>query len=240
MGFTDATRSGLENYLNFRGRASRSEYWYFVLFMFLCGLPAALIDLLIGRPVLQVMLSLAFLIPSLSALVRRLHDTAHSGWYYCILFIPLAGVILLIYWLCLAGTAGENQYGPANDQPVERLRRPGEHVAQAATFLTATYRSAAFKVDTDRPTLSLGRGRENGIVVGDAMASGKHGSIECRGDKFYLSDRSTNGTYVRANGMQEVELRGKEMLLEGSGSIGLGNSTMTDPSLCIRFVVQDR
>src|SRR5580765_35767 len=102
MGFREAIVTGLSNYFTFRGRASRSEYWYFVLFVFICALLAALVDRAIGRPVFQILVTLATFIPNVSVLVRRLHDTGRSGWFYWIALIPLAGVVMLIYWLCLA------------------------------------------------------------------------------------------------------------------------------------------
>jgi uncharacterized membrane protein YhaH (DUF805 family) len=61
------------------------------------------------------LLSLSFLanfLPSISVLVRRLHDTGRSGWWYWIALVPLVGPILLLIWLCTRGTFGGNEYGP--------------------------------------------------------------------------------------------------------------------------------
>src|SRR3981189_3192118 len=110
MGFRQAIETGLSHYFIFRGRASRSEYWYFVLFVFICALPAALVDLAIGRPVFQIIVTLATFIPNVSALVRRLHDIGRSGWFYWIILVPLVGIVMLIYWLCKEGTTQPNQY----------------------------------------------------------------------------------------------------------------------------------
>ena len=44
-------------------------------------------------------------------MVRRLHDTDRSGWWYWIALIPLIGAILLIVWFCSRGTEGANRYG---------------------------------------------------------------------------------------------------------------------------------
>jgi uncharacterized membrane protein YhaH (DUF805 family) len=59
-----------------------------------------------------ILVALGLLLPSLSVLVRRLHDTDRSGWYYWIVLIPLIGSIVLLVWFCSRGTEGSNTYGP--------------------------------------------------------------------------------------------------------------------------------
>ena len=51
------------------------------------------------------------MLPHLAVMVRRLHDTGRSGWWYWIALIPLIGAILLLVWFCSRGTVGSNQYG---------------------------------------------------------------------------------------------------------------------------------
>ena len=51
------------------------------------------------------------MIPSISVLVRRLHDIGKSGWFYWIILIPFVGAILMLVWICKKGTEGENDYG---------------------------------------------------------------------------------------------------------------------------------
>ena len=53
---------------------------------------------------------LVLVVPQISAVVRRLHDTDRSGWWYWIALVPLVGIILLV-WTCMRGTAGENRFG---------------------------------------------------------------------------------------------------------------------------------
>jgi uncharacterized membrane protein YhaH (DUF805 family) len=112
MTFGEAIRSCYSNYANFSGRASRSEYWFFTLYHFLIvsfcmvGFPFGL-----GYSLLLLSLIANFL-PSISVLVRRLHDTGRSGWWYWIALVPLVGPILLLIWLCTRGTFGGNEYGP--------------------------------------------------------------------------------------------------------------------------------
>lgn len=78
----------LENYIQFSGRASRSEYWYFFLFTSLCNIFANIIDVSFldynfndsFAPVSTASFLILFL-PSMSVLWRRLHDTNKSGWW---------------------------------------------------------------------------------------------------------------------------------------------------------------
>ncbi|MEQ1509291.1 MAG: DUF805 domain-containing protein [Sphingopyxis sp.] len=51
-------------------------------------------------------------IPHLAVTVRRFHDQDKSGWFYLLSFIPYAGSIILIVFMCIEGTKGPNQYGP--------------------------------------------------------------------------------------------------------------------------------
>jgi uncharacterized membrane protein YhaH (DUF805 family) len=55
--------------------------------------------------------ALALFLPSLSVLVRRLHDLNRSGGWYWIALIPLVGGIILLVWMCTEGTSGGNSYG---------------------------------------------------------------------------------------------------------------------------------
>ena len=55
--------------------------------------------------------SLICLLPSISLGIRRLHDTDRSGWWLLIAFIPLVGLIVLLYFACLRGTTGPNRFG---------------------------------------------------------------------------------------------------------------------------------
>jgi uncharacterized membrane protein YhaH (DUF805 family) len=85
MDFGEAVRVCLRKYAVFSGRARRSEYWFFVLFGFLCNIGASIAEGVI-RTVAHVYVplgavaSLALFLPQLAANVRRLHDTDRSGW----------------------------------------------------------------------------------------------------------------------------------------------------------------
>ena len=107
----------LKNYFNFSGRATRSEYWYFVLFGLLFSLAAMLIDFSIGTfyieegiGIFSSIYTLTILIPSLAVTVRRLHDTNRSGWWNLIMLVPIIGIIVLIVFYC-QDSKEDNKYG---------------------------------------------------------------------------------------------------------------------------------
>ena len=108
-------------YTVFSGRASRKEYWMWVLFSVIFSIAASIIDLLLGScidPVFAVfnpvrgIFSLAGFLPSLAVTSRRLHDIGKSGWLMLISFIPIIGIIVLLVLFCKKGDAGENRFGP--------------------------------------------------------------------------------------------------------------------------------
>ena len=106
------------NYVNFSGRARRSEYWYFILCYYIITILAVVIDNtlglandLTGYGFITLAVMLGHILPSLSLVVRRLHDVGKSGWFYFIAFIPIIGGIWLLVLFCTEGTKGENKYG---------------------------------------------------------------------------------------------------------------------------------
>ena len=114
MDFTQAIRTCLNKYATFTGRAQRSEYWYFFLFLVIVNIVASVLDSAIfgDISVLYLIATLALLVPSIAAGVRRLHDTDKSGWWLLLGFIPVVGAIVLIVFFCQRGTVGPNQFGP--------------------------------------------------------------------------------------------------------------------------------
>lgn len=113
MQFHKAIRSGFCNYVNFSGRASRSEYWYWVLFAVLVAIVAGILDAAIfpeaePNPLGAVT---SVILPGLAVGIRRLHDIDRTGWWVLIV-LTVVGIILLIVWDCMKGTAGANRFGP--------------------------------------------------------------------------------------------------------------------------------
>lgn len=99
-------------YADFKGRATRPQYWYFVLCYFIISIPFAIVDsVLFQRQVLTLILSLALIVPSIAIGVRRLHDLGKPGWWFLIALIPLAGPIALIVLYCMKGENKDNKFG---------------------------------------------------------------------------------------------------------------------------------
>jgi len=130
MGFMDAVKNAImNNYVNFSGRASRSEYWWFILFGFVVNSSANIIDAILGIEIvsgspygpLTSITILALLLPNIGLVVRRLHDTGRSGWMYLIGLIPCVGFIILIVFLVQDGEPHPNAYGdvPTNILPTD-------------------------------------------------------------------------------------------------------------------------
>jgi uncharacterized membrane protein YhaH (DUF805 family) len=95
----------------FRGRASRSEYWWFYLFLSLLSWGAEIVDsVIVGWQLVSVICAVAMIPPSITSTVRRLHDTNRSG-YWCLIFFTLVGIPILVYWLCSKSDSIENDYG---------------------------------------------------------------------------------------------------------------------------------
>lgn len=114
MTFGEAVSDGFSKYATFSGRSSRSAYWWWVLFYVLVIIGASIIDAVIQIPVVSTLAWLALIIPNLAVLVRRLHDTDHSGWWVLIGLIPLIGAIVLIVFACI-DSGPPNKYGDGPD-----------------------------------------------------------------------------------------------------------------------------
>lgn len=80
----------LQNYATFKGRASRSEYWYFVLFNIIFSIVLGFVSGIVELPILYTIYSLVLLIPSIAVAVRRMHDVGKSGWF---VLIPIYDLI---------------------------------------------------------------------------------------------------------------------------------------------------
>ncbi len=111
-----------KNYANFNGRASRAEFWWFVLANFIIVFLLEIIDSSIGTfYALTGLYELFILIPNLAVSVRRLQDTGRSGWNLLWGLVPIVGAILLLIWVIQAGDVSDNEYGavPPTTPPEE-------------------------------------------------------------------------------------------------------------------------
>lgn len=118
LSFGEAVKICFKKYFDFTGRARRSEYWWFVLFVILCSSAVSFltsmcigfldVDTVLGvqvASVISTVVTLVFVIPHIAVLTRRLHDTGRSGWWvvvqalllvayvvsYAIVMLPLLG-----------------------------------------------------------------------------------------------------------------------------------------------------
>ena len=120
MGPLGATIRGLENAFDFKGRSSRSEYWWFLAVQVLLMTAAGYFDAvrimrgagieaaLLGA---STFLGLFLIIPNISVSVRRLHDTGKSGANYLIFLVPVLGPPAFLSMMMLPSDPGENAYG---------------------------------------------------------------------------------------------------------------------------------
>ncbi|MFT7722532.1 MAG: DUF805 domain-containing protein [Roseateles sp.] len=94
MTFQDSIRTCFSKYADFSGRASRPEYWWFFLFLVLCG-----VGLMMVSDFAYYAFALGTLLPGLAVAVRRLRDSGRSGWWVLIGLVPVVGGIVLLVLL---------------------------------------------------------------------------------------------------------------------------------------------
>lgn len=111
----------LRRYADFSGRSRRKEYWMFFLGYMLAAIALSVVGLILGSQpsggmslmvILLLLLVAAIIIPSLAVQVRRFHDQDKSGWFVLLNFIPYVGGIIVLVFMCLEGTRGDNRFGP--------------------------------------------------------------------------------------------------------------------------------
>lgn len=109
VSFPEAVTLGFKRYIVFTGRSTRSEFWWWVLFVVVSVLVLNLIS-----PPIQFAFLIIILMPCISLGVRRMHDINRSGWWM-LLFVGFMVYVPLIILLILAafpGNKGPNRYGP--------------------------------------------------------------------------------------------------------------------------------
>ena len=118
------------NYCNFKGRARRSEFWFFKLTIYIFNLLYLSIfqiihnirndedidkdyDITKNKPafIILIIINVIFIVPSISVSVRRLHDVSKSGFFYFLNFIPLIGQLILLYYYLQDSFPDANAYG---------------------------------------------------------------------------------------------------------------------------------
>lgn len=115
MDFGSAIKSGFQNYVTFRGRAPRSEFWYWTLFAMLVTIAGQIADTAVFESpnpgLFAPLIGLGLFLPGWAVAIRRLHDLDRTGWWFLVVF-TIVGIILLVIWACKSGTKGSNRFGP--------------------------------------------------------------------------------------------------------------------------------
>jgi uncharacterized membrane protein YhaH (DUF805 family) len=120
MNFQTAISTCLSKYGTFKGRATRSEFWWFYLFTVLMSWGAEIVGNSIGHGfglVFSNLISLGFLVPVLAVGCRRLHDIGRTGWWQ-LLLLTVIGVVVLVVWWATPTKNELNIYGQVPDAAV--------------------------------------------------------------------------------------------------------------------------
>ncbi|MDO7840897.1 DUF805 domain-containing protein [Sphingomonas immobilis] len=117
----------LKRYADFEGRSRRTEYWMFVLGIFIVSIVIGVIAGILGAILgggeggggamvvvfgLFGIFALGLIVPSIAVQVRRFHDQDKSGWFVLLGLIPYVGGLVVLVFMCLPGTVGPNKFGP--------------------------------------------------------------------------------------------------------------------------------
>ena len=124
VGFCKAVGLAFKNFGKCSGRSRRSEFWYFVLFVygieFLLSFMGNFLQISSRNyspysvfVSLEGIFLLVILIPYISLSVRRLHDTGQSGFLALIFLIPIIGWLILLFFCCPDSEQNTNEYGPS-------------------------------------------------------------------------------------------------------------------------------
>lgn len=115
MTFQQSIQTCLNKYADFKGKASRSEYWWFFLFTAIVGVITGILDLVIftgftetlGTGPLRLLFNVAVITPGIAVGARRLHDTNRSGWWQLLYFTGI-GIPVVFILMALPSKEGEN------------------------------------------------------------------------------------------------------------------------------------
>ncbi|KAA0699962.1 DUF805 domain-containing protein [Neorhizobium sp. P12A] len=125
--------AAMSKYATFSGRATRSEFWMFMLVSTLLNMGSWGLDTVLwaGRPrfmIIGTLVGLIHCLPSLAVFVRRLHDTDRTGAWYFFMIVPIVGTITILVFLCSRSTPGSNRFGP---QPGSNTPMPSSGFARS-------------------------------------------------------------------------------------------------------------
>ena len=240
-----------DNYANFQGRATRKEYWMFVLFNILFGFSAMILDsILFGYEydslgLIWLLYILAIFIPSLGVTIRRLHDTDRTAWWLLFGIIPLVGPLVLLIFVCTDSTQGNNKYGP---QPEKVFSKAQQHPAESVSESTSNASADATVVEPDATVVentiepitltiesgpnagsfypissdtTIGRANDNDIVLNVKTVSGYHCKISIEDGQFIIRDLDST------NGTKVNGRKAKRSIIKPGKNIELSSIKIT-------------
>jgi len=110
----DSIRTCFSKYVDFSGRATRAEFWWWILIMEFGIIVLGEISVAANESwgVVYLIVYIGLFLPGIAVAARRLHDIDKSGWWQLIGFVPLIGWIVLIIFYAKRGSPGTNSYGP--------------------------------------------------------------------------------------------------------------------------------
>lgn len=120
-----------KKYAAFDGRASKSEFWYFVLANMILAFAIYAISYAIGLPFLYGLYTFAVLVPGLAVQVRRLHDSGKSGWWWLLALTGFGALVLIVFYIA-DSDPGTNAYGPNPNQAAGGYAGAAQQNAYAA------------------------------------------------------------------------------------------------------------
>ncbi len=119
MTFVDSLKTCMDKSTSFKGRASRSEFWWFILGLLIFvalvwgikhvvqlihfNLLTFIVDIVV------MIVDIVLVVALLAVSMRRLHDSNHNGWWW---ICPIVNIVFFLY----PSDKGENNYGP---EPLE-------------------------------------------------------------------------------------------------------------------------
>lgn len=114
----------LKNYVNFTGRATRQQYWMYILFYIVFYFIAVMLDINLGQfdkeemtGFISTIYTFGLLLPTIAILARRLHDIGRSSWWILLILIPVAGSLVILIFTLIDSQKGENEYGMSLKYP---------------------------------------------------------------------------------------------------------------------------
>ena len=209
----------LKKYATFSGRASRSEFWYFtlinsiisigIIFLAVLAVDNNSYDIANVLIIIFYIYGIATLLPSISVIVRRLHDIGKSGWWYFIVIIPIVGPLILLYFMILDSTPGDNVYG-ANPKGIKasttsEVNPTGEYASVTERVKDNNQHAIKLKPNNsiypiillnENSTITIGRNAS--YSINNQYVSSKHLEVSQRDGQVIVKDlNSSNGTYIQ-------------------------------------------